>query len=77
MYEQFDPNTAISNDMYTRAIVGLTYYFENFPPKLQSKVQINYEFRHHQGYGPGVPYDSTYDAFAHNAFLMMWQIRFI
>ena len=30
MYEQFDPNSDMSNDLYTRSIVGLTYYFENF-----------------------------------------------
>ena len=40
MYEQFDPNTSMGNDLYTRTIVGLTYYFENFPPKVQSKIQI-------------------------------------
>src|SRR5581483_23652 len=44
MYEEFDPNTAVGNDVYTRTILGLTYYFENLPPKIQSKVQINYEF---------------------------------
>jgi hypothetical protein len=77
MYEQFDPSTSTSNDLYTRTIVGLTYYFENFPPKIQSKVQFNYEFRHHQGNGPGVPYDSTFDAFAQNAFLVQFQVRFM
>jgi hypothetical protein len=77
MYEQFDPNTSMSNDLYTRTIVGLTYYFENFPPKVQSKIQFNYEFRHHQGNGPGVPYDTTFDAFAQNAFLVQFQIRFM
>ena len=53
MHEMFDPNTAVTQDLYTRTIVGLTYYFENFPPKIQSKIQFNYEFRHHQGNGPG------------------------
>ncbi|MCC2644138.1 MAG: exported protein of unknown function, partial [Nitrospira sp.] len=77
MYEQFDPNTGTSNDLYTRAIVGLTYYFENFPPKIQSKIQFNYEFRHHQGNGPGVPYDATFDPFAQNAFLVQFQVRFM
>ena len=77
MYEQFDPSTSTSNDLYTRTIVGLTYYFENFPPKVQSKIQFNYEFRHHQGNGPGVPYDATFDAFAQNAFLVQFQIRFM
>ena len=52
MYEHFDPNTSMSNDMYTRTIVGLNYYFENLPPKIQSKISINYEFRHHQGIRP-------------------------
>ena len=77
MYEQFDPSTGTSNDLYTRTILGLTYYFENFPPKVQSKIQFNYEFRHHQGNGPGVAYDSTFDAFAKNAFLVQFQIRFM
>ena len=71
------PSTSMSNDLYTRTIVGLTYYFENFPPKVQSKIQFNYEFRHHQGNGPGVPYDTTFDAFAQNAFLVQFQIRFM
>lgn len=74
MYEQFDPNTSMSNDMYTRTIVGLNYYFENLPPKIQSKVMVNYEFRHHQGNGPGTFVKD--DAFAQNAFLVQWQIRY-
>lgn len=80
MYEQFDPNTDMSNDMYTRSIVGLTYYFENFPPKVQSKIQFNYEFRHHSGLGtgPGTPsFDSRTDPFAQNAFFVQFQIRFM
>lgn len=76
MYEQFDPNTTTSNDMYTRTILGLTYYFENFPPKVQSKLQINYEFRHHQGFGPGTSVPNT-DPFAQNALLIQFQIRFM
>ena len=75
MYEQFDPNTSVSNDMFTRTIVGLTYYFENLPPKIQSKVQFNYEFRHHQGTGPGTTVPST-DPFAQNAFLVQFQVRY-
>ncbi len=74
-YEQFDPNTKTSNDMYDRWIIGLTYYFENLPPKIQSKVQINYEFRHHQGTGPGSSVPNT-DAFAQNALLVQWQVRY-
>ena len=80
MYDQFDPNTRIGNDLYTRTTVGLTYYFENFPPKVQSKLQVNYEFRHHSGNGPGNVVDPTPgvgDPFAQNAFLVQWQIRFM
>ena len=80
MYEQFDPNTAMGNDLYTRTIVGLTYYFENFPPKVQSKIQLNYEFRHHSGLGTGPPsvgYNSATDPFANNAFFVQFQVRFM
>jgi hypothetical protein len=80
MYEQFDPNTSMANDLYTRTIVGLTYYFENFPPKVQSKIQFNYEFRHHSGLGtgPNTPaFDSRSDPFAQNAFFVQFQIRFM
>ena len=75
MYEQFDPSTSMSNDMYTRAIVGFNYYFENLPPKIQSKISINYEFRHHQGTGPGTTVPET-DAFAQNVFLAQFQVRY-
>ena len=80
MYEQSDPNTNMSNDLYTRTIVGLTYYFENFPPKVQSKIQFNYEFRHHSGLGtgPNTPaFDSKADPFAQNAFFVQFQVRFM
>jgi hypothetical protein len=80
MYEQFDPNTRIGNDLYTRLILGLTYYFDDLPPKIQSKVQINYEFRHHSGNGPGLAPDPTPgvgDPFAQNVFLIQWQIRYM
>lgn len=77
MYEEFDPNTRLSDDLYTRQILGLTYYFENFPPKMQSKVQFNYEFRHHSGLGPGIPLNATTDPFAQNAFFFQWQVRFM
>lgn len=80
MYEQFDPNSWMSNDIYTRTIVGLTYYFENFPPKVQSKIQFNYEFRHHSGLGTGTAsagYDSRTDPFANNAFFVQFQVRFM
>ena len=75
MYEQFDPDTKMSNDLYTRAIVGVNYYFENLPPKIQSKISVNYEFRHHQGSGPGTVVPNT-DAFAQNAFLVQFQVRY-
>ncbi|MBX3237115.1 MAG: hypothetical protein KF814_13275 [Nitrospiraceae bacterium] len=75
MYEQFDPNTAVSNDMFTRTIVGFNYYFENLPPKIQSKLSVNYEFRHHQGTGPATTVANN-DPFAQNAFLVQFQIRY-
>jgi hypothetical protein len=75
MYEQFDPNTAVGNDMYTRTIVGVNYYFENLPPKIQSKISVDYEFRHHQGNGPGTAIANT-DAFAQNVFLVQFQVRY-
>ncbi len=75
MYEQFDPDTNLSNDMYTRTIVGLNYYFENLPPKIQSKIMVNYEFRHHMGTGPGTTVPDT-DAFAQNMFMVQFQVRY-
>ncbi len=77
MYEEFDPNTRLSDDRYTRHIVGLNYYFENFPPKMQSKIQFNYEFRHHAGLGPGEVLNSQTDPFAQNAFFLQWQLRYM
>lgn len=76
MYEEFDPSTSTSNDLYTRWILGLTYYFQNLPPKIQTKVQFNYEFRHHQGNGPGQAFNAATDPFAQNAFLVQFQVRF-
>jgi len=75
MYDQFDPNTSMSNDLYTRTTVGFNYYFENLPPKIQSKISVNYEFRHHQGNGPGTAVPNT-DAFAQNIFLVQFQVRY-
>ncbi len=75
MYEQFDPNTRVGNDLYTRTIVGVNYYFENLPPKIQSKISVNYEFRHHSGTGPGTFVPNT-DAFAQNLFLVQFQVRY-
>ena len=75
MYEQFDPSTTTSNDMYTRTIVGLNYYFENLPPKIQSKISVDYEFRHHSGTGPGTSVPNT-DVFAQNVFLVQFQVRY-
>ncbi len=80
MYDYFDPNTRVTNNLYTRLTLGLTYYFENLPPKIQSKVQINYEFRHHEGNGPGVVVDPTRgvgDPFAQNVLLIQWQVRYM
>ncbi|MDE3040424.1 MAG: hypothetical protein KGJ82_07585 [Nitrospirota bacterium] len=75
MYEQFDPNTSVGNDMYTRTIVGVNYYFENLPPKIQTKISVDYEFRHHSGNGPGTAIPNT-DPFAQNIFLVQFQVRY-
>lgn len=77
MYEEFDPQVSVPDDKYRRTILGLTYYFENFPPKVQSKVQLNYEFRSHEGFGPGIPYNRATDPFGNNALLIQFQIRFM
>ncbi|TAJ07370.1 MAG: hypothetical protein EPO61_15555 [Nitrospirae bacterium] len=90
-YEQFNPNThagstnlnggvMAGNDLYTRTILGLNYYFENLPPKIQSKLMFNYEFRHHSGNGSGLVADPTRgvgDPFAQNAFYVQFQIRYM
>ena len=76
MYEQFNLDTKLSNDLYTRTIVGVNYYFENLPPKIQTKLSIDYEFRHHSGgSGPGTTVPNT-DAFAQNVFLVQFQVRY-
>ncbi|HTL60553.1 MAG TPA: hypothetical protein VL261_02805 [Nitrospira sp.] len=75
MYEQFDPDTRLGNDLYTRTIVGVNYYFENLPPKIQTKLSIDYEFRHHSGFGPGTSVPNT-DPFAQNAFFVQFQVRY-
>jgi len=59
---------------------GFTSYFENFPSKIKSKIQFNYEFRNHPGLGtgPNTPaYDSKSDPFAQNAFFIQFQVRFM
>ena len=76
MYDSFDPDTRLSNDMYYRTIVGVNYYFENLPPKIQTKLSINYEFRHHSGSGPGQPGPANTDPFAQNAFFVQFQVRY-
>ena len=75
-YEQFDPSHNVSNDMLTRSTVGINYYFANMPPKIQSKLQLNYEFRHHQGNGPNTAV-TAFDEFANNALLLQFQIRWM
>jgi hypothetical protein len=80
MYDWFNPNTAVSNDIYYRTILGTNYYFQNLPPKIQTKLQINYEFRHHAGNGPGAVVDPTRgvgDPFAQNTFLVQLQVRYM
>ena len=63
--------------LFAAAIFGLNYYFENFPPKMQSKIQFNYEFRHHSGLGPDVALNAATDPFAQNAFFLQWQLRYM
>jgi hypothetical protein len=79
-YEQFDPNTSIGNDLYYRTVLGLNYYFENLPPKIQTKLMFDYEFRHHSGFGPGNAPNPTVgvgDPFAQNAFYIQFQVRYM
>lgn len=74
-YEEFDPNTHASQDMFTRTTIGLNYYFAEILPKVQTKLQLNYEFRHHQeGVGGG---NTAFDAVGKNAFLIQLQIRWM
>jgi hypothetical protein len=56
----------------------VNYYFENLPPKIQSKISVNYEFRHHQGFGPSGASSApaNTDAFAQNVFLVQFQVRY-
>lgn len=73
-YEEFDPSSTTSNDLYTRLIVGATYYFEPVLPNIQAKLQINYEFREHQGNGTG---NAVSDPFDHNALFVLLQLRYM
>ncbi len=74
-YEEFDPNTAASQDMFTRTTIGLNYYFAEILPKIQTKLQLNYEFRHHQeGVGGG---NTAFDQAGRNAFLIQLHIRWM
>jgi hypothetical protein len=70
-YEEFDPSTTAGNDMFTRTTVGVNYYFAEALPKVQTKLQLNYEFRHHQGV------DATNDAAGKNAILLQFQVRWM
>jgi phosphate-selective porin O/P len=74
-YEEFDPNTSVGKDMFTRTTVGINYYFAEVLPKIQTKLQLNYEFRHHQESTPLI--DPTFDAAAKNAFLIQFQVRWM
>jgi len=86
-YEEFDPNTSgitsnattgtktSSQDMFTRTTIGLNYYFAEMLPKIQTKLQLNYEFRHHQE-GPGGANTAT-DQMGRNAFLIQFQVRWM
>ena len=74
-YEEFDPSTTAGNDLFTRTTVGVNYYFAEALPKVQTKLQLNYEFRHHQ---EGATNGTTAtDAAAKNAFLIQFQIRWM
>lgn len=74
-YEEFDPSTTTSQDMFTRTTIGLNYYFAEMLPKIQTKLQLNYELRHHQeGVGGG---NTAFDAAGRNAFLLQLQIRWM
>ena len=70
-YEEFDPSTTVGKDMFTRTTVGANYYFAEILPKVQTKLQLNYEFRHHQGV------DATNDAAGKNAVLLQFQVRWM
>ena len=70
-YEEFDPSTTVGNDMFTRTTVGINYYFAEVLPKVQTKLQLNYEFRHHQGVDP------TFDQAGKNAVLLQFQVRWM
>jgi hypothetical protein len=83
-YEEFDPNTggtpssigtSTSQDMFTRTTIGLNYYFAEIQPKIQTKLQLNYEFRHHQEGIAGT--DSGFDALGKNAFFIQLQVRWM
>ncbi len=74
-YEEFDPNTHASQDVFTRTTIGLNYYFAEMLPKIQTKLQLNYELRHHQeGVGGG---NTAFDAVGRNAFLLQLQVRWM
>ena len=74
-YEEFDPSTTVGKDMFTRTTVGINYYFAEVLPKVQTKLQLNYEFRHHQESTPLI--DPKFDAAAKNAFLIQFQVRWM
>lgn len=80
-YEEFDPDTHSGNDMFTRTTVGLNYYFAEILPKIQTKLQLDYEFRHHQegpttGLSP-VAGGTKFDAAAKDAVLIQFSIRWM
>lgn len=84
-YEQFDPNTNLNSDKYTRTTLGLNYYIMNLPPKIQVKLMFNYEFRHHSTGGQGNTGNtflfgghngSINDPFAQNFFVFQIQARY-
>ncbi len=59
----------------TRTTVGVNYYFADIFPKVQTKLQFNYEFRHHQQGSSTTT--SEFDAAANDAFLIQLQVRWM
>lgn len=72
-YEEFDPSSTTLNDLYTRLIVGATY-FEQVLPNIQAKLQINYEFRKHQRDGTG---QVVGDLFDRNVLFVLLQLLYV
>jgi len=73
-HEQYDPSRNVSQDKLFRTTFGINYYFANLPPKVQAKLQLNYELRRHAGNGPGTVVTGL-DEFGRDALLLQLQVR--